>query len=719
MIQLWWLKYILSKDSEEVRQTTPIVKGGRLYQSESEGDPIAVGTPGWYDWLERHNSFTFVNRLGAFTVHKSDINPSDLDWKASRTNMGRLFSVSLGPSRALTLSRLQDAARKLAGKYAPAKSTLHSPDKPAAATPPVPKTAATVGPTGSLVHTKLSRPRSGSDVITRTRLIERLNAGLGGSVTLISAPAGYGKTTLLVEWLQASDRPSAWLSLDANDNELLIFVHSLTAALQTIFPDAFQSTASLLKAPLFPPANHVATLLLNDLADVPEDIILVLDDYHLIHTSEVHTLLDLLIRHLSPQLHLVLATRSDPPLPLARWRAKGYLNELRSADLRCTLEETEAFLTRVLGSVEVHETAGVLEELTEGWFAVLRLAALSLRSAADHAAFMERLRSYPDRSMNRYLVEEILAQQTPAVQELLERTSILEQFCAELCVAVVGSDTSYEQAQATLDWLERSNLLLVTLDERRGWFRFHHLFQQLLQKQLQAHNSQEEVATLHRRASVWYAEQGLIEEAIEHALAAGDAREAAQLVEAQFLWAFEQEQLAQMERWLRLLPEEQIQGSPGLLFARVWILQAHGQLNNLPRLLTDAGQLLDTGDSAADGLDDPRSRLSRALIAIGWSQFHYFTGQAQASLESARSALQWLPPGDEHVTSYALLFLAWSYQATGQEDVAHVALQQALRDQLTHLTSAARLLWNTLRDTYSGWHGRLIWHGVKILPTGC
>src|SRR6266568_2560291 len=227
VIQLWWLKYILSKDSEEVRQTTPIVKGGRLYQSESEGNPIAVGTPGWYDWLERHNSFTFVNRLGAFAVHKSDINPSDLDWKASRTNMGRLFSVSLGPSRALTLSRLQDAARKLAGKHAPAKSTLHSPDKPAAATPPVPKTAATVGPTGSLVHTKLSRPRSGSDVITRTRLIERLNAGLGCEIILVCAPAGFGKTTLLTQWVQTIDRPAAWLSLDEHDNELPAFVQSL------------------------------------------------------------------------------------------------------------------------------------------------------------------------------------------------------------------------------------------------------------------------------------------------------------------------------------------------------------------------------------------------------------------------------------------------------------------------------------------------------------
>ena len=380
--------------------------------------------------------------------------------------------------------------------------------------PMSPHIAITADHSMSLLQTKLYRPRSRSDLIPRARLLERLNAGLSGNVTLISAPAGFGKTTLLVEWLETSDRHTAWLSLDEHDNELRNFVHSLAAALRTVFPDAFGATASLLTAPHFPPPDRLATLLMNDLADMPDDVILVLDDYHLIHTSEVHTLLTLLIEHLPLQLHLVLISRSDPPLLLANWSARGQLNELRRTDLRFTLGETQAFLSRMLGKDVAHETAIALEERTDGWIVVLRLAALSLRSAPDTAAFLERLRHSPDRSVSRYLVEEILSRQAPFVQELLEQMSLLEQFCAELCVAVMRNDASNAQVQATLEWLEHSHAFLVPFDEQQGWYRFHHLFQPLLQQRVQEQSSAEEVAVLRRRASAWYAAQGLIEEAI-------------------------------------------------------------------------------------------------------------------------------------------------------------------------------------------------------------
>src|SRR6266581_8279407 len=261
----------------------------------------------------------------------------------------------------------------------------------------------------SLVRTKLYRPRRSSDVIPRARLIERLNAALGGNVTLLSAPAGFGKTTLLVEWLQTLDRPTAWLSLDEHDNELPVFVHALAAALQTAFPDAFEATTALLKAPRILPPDQIAPLFINELADVPDDVILVLDDYHRIQDKAVHTLLELLVEHLPPQLHLVLICRSDPPLPVARWLAKGRLNELRGTDLRFTPEETEAFLTRMLGSEAARETAGALDERTEGWIAALRLAALSLRGTSDRASFLEHLDGYAARSISSYLVGEILA----------------------------------------------------------------------------------------------------------------------------------------------------------------------------------------------------------------------------------------------------------------------------------------------------------------------
>jgi len=214
----------------------------------------------------------------------------------------------------------------------------------------------------------------------------------------------------------------------------------------------------------------------------------------------------------------------------------------------------------------------------------------------------------------------------------------------------------------------------------------------LLQQRLQEHSSAEELATLHRRASAWYAEQGLIEEAIGHALAAGEVSDATSLVEAHFLWAFEHEQWVQMEHWLGLLPEEQIQGSPWLLVARLWTLQARGQLKEHPRLLTTAEQLLGTGGSGARDLDDSHPRILRVLIALLWCQFQYFTGQAQACLESARSALEWLPPGEAYIASHVFHFLALSNQVTGHEDLALVTLQQALQDHSTDLNSTARLL---------------------------
>jgi LuxR family maltose regulon positive regulatory protein len=675
----------------------PVVKSGRLYQMERESVPIDVGTPSWYNWLEEHTSFLFVDHVGAVTVRKNGTDHGESEWKASRKRMGNVFTISLGPSHAINLSNLRAAARRLAGKHAPIELTTESTASPAASRVTVPQPVATTVSMSSFMRTKLYRPRSSSDIIPRTRLIERLDAALGGQITLVCAPAGFGKSTLLAQWVQNIDCPNAWLSLDEHDNELPVFLQSLAASIQTAFPDAFGATASLLKTPRNLPPDQIALLFINDLADMPDDVILVLDDYHLIHNREVHTLLELLVEHSPPQLHLVLICRSDPPLPVARWLAKGRLYELRGNDLRFSLEETEAFLTRILGSEAARETADVLDERTEGWIAALRLAALSLRGTSDRATFLERLDSYVARSISSYLVEEILAQQTHEVQEILERTSILGQFCTDLCAEVIGSDLSPEQVQATLDWLEHENLFLVPLDKRQRWYRFHHLFQGLLQQRLQTHYSQEELATLNLRASAWYARHDLIEEAIRHAQLAGDASRVTHLVEAHFFQAFEQEQLMLVDHWLRLLPEEQIQESPFLLAARAWISQAHGQLKELPRLLTAAEQLLASSVREASDAHDSPFRLLRGLIATLWSLYYFFIGQAQASLESARSALEWIPPGEEYMVSHATFYLVLANQASGSKEEALALLQQALRDRSTRLSSTTRLLYAQAR----------------------
>jgi len=656
-----------------------------------ESVPIDVGSSSWYDWLEEHTSFLFVDHESAVTVRKIETDHSQSEWQASRTRMGRVFTVALGPSHTIDLSNLQVAARRLAGKHAPTGSTTGFTARHDASTLTQP--AATTSTLHSLIRTKLYQPCSGSDVITRTRLIERLNAALGGKIILVCAPAGFGKTTLLAQWMQTIDRPAAWLSLDEHDNELPDFVQSLVAALQTAFPDAFEATAALLKAPRILPPDQIAPLLINDLADVADDVVLVLDDYHLIHTNEVHTLLELLVEHLPLQVRLVLICRSDPPLPVARWLAKGYLYELRGTDLRFSLEETEAFLTCMLGSEAALETAGALDERTEGWIAALRLAAISLVGTSDRASFMEHLDNYTARSIHSYLVGEILTQHTHEVQEFLEQTSILDQFCTDLCAEVMGSDISHEQVQSTLDWLERTNLFLIPLDARQRWYRYHHLFQELLQQRLQTHRNPDELATLHLRASSWYVGHDLIEKAISHALLAKDPSKATHLVEAHFFQAFEQEQLLLVDHWLRLLPEEQIQGSPFLLAARAWISQARGHLKELPSLLTAAEQLLASSDRESSDADDTPFRLLGGLIATLWTLYYFFTGQAQASLEYARSALASIPPGEEHMVSHATFYFVLSNQATGQQEgVELAAMLQALQEQSMGLSSTARLL---------------------------
>ena len=543
-----------------------------------------------------------------------------------------------------------------------------------------------------LIRTKLCHPRIGSDVIPRTHLIKRLNAGLSSKITLLSAPNGFGKTTLLVKWLETCDRQAAWLTLDENDNDLSTFIHYLTAALQTVFPDACRATTSLLKAPQSLLPDQVATLFTNDLADVPEDIILVLDNYHTIHQDAVHTLLDFLIRYIPPQVHLVLSTRSDPPLPLASWRVQGYLNEFYGVDLHFTLDETEAFLAQIVGDELPQETVSILAEQTEGWIAMLRLAAHSLRSASDRVTLVESLRSHPDRYVSSYLLEEILAQQAPATLELLKQLSILDRFCAALCEATIGTNSPRQNVQAFLESLERTNVFIFPLDDQAGWYRFHPLFRCILEQRLQECFSKREIAALQRRAGSWYAAQGCIKEAIEFALAAGDLIEAAHLVEAQFRRALEQEQWVQMENWLHLLPEKLIQSRPCLLVTRAWILEVHGQLEGVPGLLTVAGENLETSDSSAADLEDSQVRFLRAVIALLWSRFQHVTGQPQASMESARFALEWIAPGEVYLVNLALYYQSLANQLTGHEDVAQFELNNALREPSTNLNGTARLL---------------------------
>ncbi len=374
-----------------------------------------------------------------------------------------------------------------------------------------------------LLHTKLHRPRLPHDLVMRPRLVEWLDNGWDYPLTLVCASAGFGKTTLVCSWLVrlnvggregSVSLPSAWLSLDENDSDLNLFLRYFIAALRTIFEDVCEETLALLQAQQQFPQSVLFATFSNELDEIPGEAILVLDDYHLLHGKEVHDLLNHLVRHWPEKLHLVLISRISPSMPLDRLRAKGMIRELRTRDLRFTADEMAEYLRPSQAALLSQEEFHLIEERFEGWPAGLRLAALSLRSKDSQESVLLAL-SHENPNIAGYLVDEVLSHQLPAIHTFLLKTSILDRFCAPLCEAVVGESDPAWDARACLDWIERSELFILSLDNKREWYRYHHLFQELLQERLSAGMTVEEKNDLHLRASAWFEEHGLIDEALQ------------------------------------------------------------------------------------------------------------------------------------------------------------------------------------------------------------
>ncbi len=518
--------------------------------------------------------------------------------------------------------------------------------------------------TRSLTLTKLQRPPVGRGLVPRPHLLEQLTPP--HNLTLVLAPAGLGKTTLLSIWLEACDVPHAWLSLDEHDDDLMVFVTYLAEALRTIFPESANNTLAGVSGVATPPVEVITRTLLNDLASIQQDFILVLDDYHVIRQPAIHELMTDVVRHAPRALHLVIASRHDPPLPLAGLRARGHVLELRAADLRFTLEETAQFLQEAMALAIDERTIALLAAKTEGWPAGLRLVALSLRQQRPPGMIAANALG-ENRYVMDYLVTEVLSQLPISVQEFLIKTSILDQLCGPLCEVVTGMVDRMFNGQYILEWLDRADLFLSPVDEQQRWYRCHHLFRQLLRHRLEQLHGHAEIAALHLRASAWFAQNGYLDEALHHALAAEDMDSAVQLVTEHRHDLMNQAQWQRLERWLHLFPREVIDEQPDLLLIEAWLKYIRQQLGDMPALLDRVETLLQR-------MPSERAEYLRGELEARRSALLYWSGDVTGTLTMAQQALMKIPFTWWYIRGYTRLFLSSGYLMTGDLNQAYASL---------------------------------------------
>jgi LuxR family maltose regulon positive regulatory protein len=557
-----------------------------------------------------------------------------------------------------------------------------------------------------ILATKVYIPPARPRLVLRRRLIEGLNDGWYRKLTLVSAAAGFGKTTLLGEWVAGLNSASApvggpealrvaWLSLDEGDSNPVRFLAYLIAALQTIFPGIGAGVLAALESPQPPPVEALLTALLNEIAAVPGNFVLVLDDYHMVDARAVDQVLAFLLEHLPPQMHLVIATREDPQLPLARYRVRDQLAELRAADLRFTPAEAAEFLNRVMDLSLSAEDIAVLEDRTEGWIAGLQLAALALQGTPPTPGFGDRARFIDSFTGGHhfvldYLMEEVLERQSESIQTFLLRTSILERMCGPLCEAVVYGDAGPvlpAVGQDTLEHLERANLFVVPLDGDRRWYRYHHLFGELLRQRLHSRASPAEtrdpgpgVAELHIRASAWYEANGLGFEAFRHAAATNDIARADRLVNQGRVPLHSPGAVTAVLDWLASLPRPTRDARPSL-----WVKSA--TLALVVGRTAGVDESLDAAEAALQGVEidatirDLYGQIAEARATLALTRY-----QIETVIVQSRRALEYLHPGHLSFRSNAYWTLGLAYFLAGER----VAARQALANSLTAGEASAR-----------------------------
>ena len=528
-----------------------------------------------------------------------------------------------------------------------------------------------------ILTTKLYIPPVRAEWVPRPHLVERLNDGLGGrKLTLVSAPAGSGKTSLVTTWLSdlpISDFQVAWLSLDQADNDPLRFFAYLVAALRTVDQQIGQDAVRLIERAPSLPADSLVTSLINDVAGRSSPVILVLDDYHAITELVIHEAAGLLLDRQPPNMHLVITTRHDPPLPLSRLRGRGQMTELRQSDLRFTPEEAAAFLNRSMGLQLTPSEIAALEKHTEGWITGLQLAALSMQGR-DPAAIARFIAGFSGRYhfILDYLTDEVLQRQPQPVQTFLFRTAILDRLCSSLCDAVLD-DADLAPGKQMLEQLESANLFTVPLDDEHEWYGYHHLFAELLRARLQE-TQPELVPELHRRAAAWYERGGFSSEAVQHALATGDDALAAEVIERAILriatWS--RADTATIQRWLAVLPDEAVQPRPWLRLFRSRLLYVSGQ----PELASQTLQALEAW--LQDHPTAPDAGRIRGLVVADWASYAAVLGNVQQAKDLVRQALAHASKGDPIARLRAPAILGMAHSRAGEVSEAHDAFSQAV-----------------------------------------
>jgi len=575
-----------------------------------------------------------------------------------------------------------------------------------------------------LVSTKLFVPQLRSGLVRRPHLLEKLEQGASSALTLISAPAGYGKTTLLASWIAALQKTGAgapwavgWLSLDAGDNDPTRFLAYLTAALEKAHPRATADTRALLSSSGTFPDTAPLSMLINSLQELDRQVLLVLDDYQFIQNPSIHQGLSYLLERLPENVHIVIATRSDPPIPLARLRARNQLAEIRAHDLRFSAQEAAEFLTRSFNLPLSPAQIDLLEQRTEGWIAGLQLAAISMQGCPDLARFIEAF-SGSHRFIMDYLAEEALNRQPVEIQEFLLQTSILDRLNEDLCRAVLTGEWTdpltpakpeagllNRIGQGRLAALERSNLFLVPLDDERVWYRYHHLFADLLRTRLR-HSASQLIPVLHARAAAWFEQNGYIEEAIQHFLAAQTWEHAARLVARAIPDTIEAGKMATVLKWIDALPQEVIFDHPRLSELVAEVFSQGGRIDSIDAYLDHAEAALfrldgaGTPPAAVQDLEPGELTVIRAMIGSLRGLKAVCSGDPQAALAFTTETLKTVPGMEAKEQALLYWVEGWAHRSLGRLEQAidlftrAFALEQAaglnLRDVRTDLAVTYR-----------------------------